>query len=107
MPHRPKPHKPPGLPVKDDRPSAHKRGYGSRWQKLRALVLAQDPLCRDCLERGLVVAATEVDHVVSKAKGGGDELANLVGLCKSCHAKKGVAHDGLLGREPKESTPPP
>ena len=36
---------------------------GSAWQKLRASVLAGEPLCRHCAARGLVVPATDVDHM--------------------------------------------
>ncbi len=72
------------------RPSAHKRGYGRRWRKLRDMVLARSPVC----ECGAL--ATEVDHKVARAKGGTDEWDNLVAMCKSCHSKKTRREDGSL-----------
>lgn len=32
-----------------ERPTAHARGYGKSWRQLRALVLSEEPLCRECL----------------------------------------------------------
>lgn len=85
----------------DDRPSAHARGYGYRWRKLRYAVLAREPLCRACDALGLTVPATDIDHVLSKAGGGSDELSNLMPLCHSCHSRKTTAEDGGLGRARK------
>ncbi len=66
------------------RPSAHARGYGAKWQKLRRYILALDPICRTCMR----VAASEVDHIIRKADGGTDDTENLQGLCKECHKVK-------------------
>ena len=46
------------------RPSAARRGYGSRWRRARAAFLALHPLCASCRAQGRVVPATVVDHVV-------------------------------------------
>lgn len=56
----------------------------SRWRKLRAAVLRDEPLCRTC-----GALATEVDHIVPVAEGG-EELQrdNLQPLCHPCHARK-------------------
>ena len=35
-----------------------------------------------------ITAGSEVDHILSKAKGGTDDLNNLQLLCKECHKKK-------------------
>jgi len=40
------------------------RGYCNQWLKLRASILASEPLCRICAVQGRVTAATQVDHVV-------------------------------------------
>ena len=56
------------------------------WQRRRAAQLAADPLCRFCLDRGIVRAATVADHV--KAHRGNRHLffnGALQSLCKQCH----------------------
>lgn len=68
--------------------SRHKRGYGWTWEKLRAMVLADEPLCRQCHAAGVVAAAVTVDHIIPKAWGGTDETENLQALCASCHRDK-------------------
>ncbi|WP_345945876.1 HNH endonuclease [Psychrobacter sp. Ps4] len=32
--------------------------------------------------------ATDVDHIINKAKGGSDEPSNLQSLCRKCHLSK-------------------
>jgi 5-methylcytosine-specific restriction enzyme A len=62
----------------------------ARWHRLRAFVLAADPLCRSCKAAGRVEPATDVDHVVPH-KGDSTrfwDVGNLTGLCKSCHSRK-------------------
>jgi 5-methylcytosine-specific restriction endonuclease McrA len=36
----------------------------ARWKRLRKLQLTQHPLCKFCLQRGIVTRANVVDHVV-------------------------------------------
>ena len=64
---------------------------GSAWQKLRASVLAGEPLCRHCAARGLVVPATDVDHM-----NGADDnrLESLQPLCHECHSRKTAMENG-------------
>lgn len=65
------------------------RGYGHAWRKRRAEVLRRDKwLCQVCKRNGRVTAAVEVDHIVNKAAGGGDDLANLQAVCSACHRDK-------------------
>ena len=64
------------------------RGYGHTWRRLREIVLADQPLCVECLAAGLVVSATDVDHIVAKRLGGTDDLDNLQALCHECHSRK-------------------
>ena len=73
-------------------PSA--RGYGHHWQKVRAAILAAEPLCRHCLAEGKLTQATDVDHIVSLRKGGTNDAAGLEPLCHSHHSKKSCAVDG-------------
>jgi 5-methylcytosine-specific restriction protein A len=75
------------------RGSAASRGYGSRWRRLRRMILNRQPICARC-----PAAATEVDHIMPRAAGGGDDDANLQGLCKSCHSAKTASEDGGFGR---------
>lgn len=63
------------------------KGYGGRWQKYREQFLQQHPLCRMCYERGFLVPATVVDHIVPHR---GDErlfwdAMNHQPLCVQCH----------------------
>ena len=59
----------------------------ARWQRVRAIVLARDPMCRgeECYE-----ASEHVDHVIplSERWDLAFELGNLQGLCHSCHNRK-------------------
>lgn len=67
----------------------HARGYGSTWNKLRKLVFKRDfKLCQVCLKHNKYTEATEVDHIISKAQGGTDDLDNLQSICKPCHQHK-------------------
>ena len=38
--------------------------YGAKWQAARVVYLAEHPCCAMCAQRGVVAAATVVDHVV-------------------------------------------
>lgn len=74
---------------------AGKRGYGSRWQRERKAFLQDHPLCIRCLERGVCVEATVVDHIVphrGEPKLFGDKNKWQV-LCKHCHDRKTMTED--------------
>lgn len=90
--HRPKP---------DARPSANARGYGRNWRRVRAQVLAEEPLCRPCRDNGRVTPAEHVDHHLALDKGGTNDRDNLVPMCHSCHSAKTVREDGGLGHAKK------
>ncbi|WP_200286544.1 HNH endonuclease [Pantoea ananatis] len=65
------------------------RGYGTKWDAIRARILKRDKgLCQQHLKEGVVKSASSVDHIVAKAHGGTDEDSNLQSLCWGCHAKK-------------------
>lgn len=100
MPNRPPVFRPtqghrPAIP--DRRANAHRRGYGRAWRQVRLQVLREEPLCRDCLARGLTVPATDVDHIVAKPLGT-DARTNLQALCHSCHSRKTMRHDAPARR---------
>lgn len=69
---------------------------GAAWRRLRASVLADEPLCRDCKARGIVTEATEVDHHDNDPKN--NDRDNLVPLCKPCHSRKTQADMGKTVR---------
>ncbi|NMG64901.1 HNH endonuclease [Azoarcus indigens] len=77
------------------RGSRHERGYGSKWDQIRARILARDcGLCQACLRQGRVTAVGDrpysayCDHIVPKAEGGTDDDTNLQTLCRPCHKAK-------------------
>jgi 5-methylcytosine-specific restriction protein A len=85
--------------VESRRESAHKRGYGTKWRAARAGFLRSNPFCVHCMAKGLVVPATEVDHIVPHK---GDQVLfwdakNRQALCKSCHSTKTATEDGGFG----------
>jgi 5-methylcytosine-specific restriction endonuclease McrA len=71
--------------------SSTARGYGADWRRVRAAVLAAEPLCRTCAAQGRVERATQVDHIEGFA-GVADparlSVGNLQPLCAACHAAK-------------------
>ena len=82
--------------------SRHKRGYDSRWDRLRLLVLKRDNyLCQECMRQGrltpLMVKPNDhaVDHIIPKAHGGTDDMDNLQSLCRvPCHQEKTAKDEG-------------
>jgi 5-methylcytosine-specific restriction protein A len=106
MPTRSPVHRPPGYrstaevkrALDRQRPSAARRGYGSRWRQARAAFLLRHPLCASCRAHGRLEAATVVDHVVPHR---GDQRlfwdeGNWAPACKSCHDAK-TAREGRWG----------
>lgn len=81
------------------RASRHERGYGTAWDKLRLRILARDLyLCQHCLTNGRPTQATQVDHIIPKAKGGTDDDGNLQALCPECHDQKTASDNGRTQR---------
>lgn len=90
MPTRPKTHRPMITRPQEDRPNAHARGYGIRWQRYRKAYLARHPLCVECQSEGRTVAATVVDHVIPHRGDMGRfwDPCNHQSLCKQHHDAK-------------------
>jgi 5-methylcytosine-specific restriction protein A len=68
-----------------------RRFYSSKaWRKMRALVLAEEPLCRDCSKAGRLELAVHVHHEVEyrQAPELGLERSNLTPLCLACHNRR-------------------
>lgn len=89
------------------RKSAARRGYGRAWQKIRASKLRRSPLCEyrsagvgwGQVEERCSARATNVDHIIPRARGGSDEAHNLQSLCASHHSTKTAREDGGFGNE--------
>jgi 5-methylcytosine-specific restriction protein A len=103
MPTSPPVHRPPGWRFPGERRAQYNRDHASerggtvytyRWQKLRRVYLAMNPLCVECQR-----PADVVDHIQPHR---GDqtlmwEWNNLQPMCKPCHDRK-TAHEGFARR---------
>lgn len=68
--------------------SSAARGYGKKWQQARVVFLRANPFCAFHRQRGELVAATVVDHIVPHR---GDytlfwRRSNWQPLCDACHS---------------------
>ncbi len=73
----------------DRRTSRHARGYGAAWDKARERVLTRDcGICQPCKRHGILHEGHEVDHIVPKDQGGGDDDSNLQTICTEVHKAK-------------------
>ena len=70
---------------------ASSTAYGAAWQKIRREVLASEPVCAVCGIR----PSRQVDHILPRVWGGGDERSNLRGICVACHKQKTNAESNL------------
>ncbi len=109
MPFKPRTHRPPGSPTKqerqrqyDERRGPDRQFYGqTRWRKLRRAFLncPENVICAECG----TAPATDVDHVRPRREH--PELAfdwdNLRGLCHSCHSR----HTLQTAKEPEAFGP--
>lgn len=59
------------------------------WRKDRLAHLMANPLCAECLKRGLTVEASVSDHIKPISQGGDAwDWANRQSLCYPCHQSK-------------------
>ena len=78
--------------------SRHERGYGTEWDRLRKLAMRRDHgMCQCPKCKGLGRVATDVHHIKPKAKGGTDDVSNLICLNGDCH-------DALHGQSKRKVT---
>lgn len=88
MPLSPKRHRP--AQATPPRPSAAARGYNHRWAIASKAFLRENPLCYYCGLKGVIVAATCVDHFVPHK--GDEELfwdgENWRASCAPCNNSK-------------------
>lgn len=61
----------------------------AEWRRLRAQVLAEQPLCPICQKLGRLEPAVEVDHKDNNSHN--NARSNLWGLCASHHSEKTAA----------------
>jgi 5-methylcytosine-specific restriction endonuclease McrA len=79
---------------------SHRELGTQRWKDQRLRVLKRDDyICQYCGD-----TATQVDHIIPRAKGGGHELENLLACCAKCNALKGSRSQASFLRV--DSTPP-
>lgn len=85
--------------------SRQSRGYGRAWELKRLRILRRDKYlcqCRHCKAEGRVSPASEVDHIVSKAKARSmgwteaqiDADSNLQSINRECHRRKTIEDEG-------------
>lgn len=71
---------------------------GRRGVEIRQSFLRANPLCVHCAGKGIVRAATQVDHIIPLHQGGTETSDNRQGLCNECHEVKTLRE---TGRTPK------
>lgn len=83
------------------RGNSRQRGYTRHYEKVRAWVLAHNPLCVLCRAEGRLVVADVTHHVVPLSEGGSNTARNLVPLCRDhhvyVHTKAGAARLREMG----------
>lgn len=78
-----------------------------RWKVLRKKKISANPICEDCMVKGIVEPATEVHHIipaetaldVDEMEGLMFDYGNLRSLCAECHVSAHV----LIGSRKKEN----
>lgn len=92
--------------------SRQSRNYGRAWEKKRATVLERDARlcqCTRCKAEKRTTIATEVDHIVSRAKAQAqgwstertESMENLQAINADCHKRKTIEEQGGT-HKPKE-----
>ena len=72
--------------ITPENPVAYGFHQTARWKRLRKLQLTEEPLCRFCLARGVVRAATVADHVEPHKNNWTKFVTGkLQSLCYECH----------------------
>ncbi|WP_313045540.1 HNH endonuclease signature motif containing protein, partial [Brevundimonas sp.] len=58
---------------------------GRRGVEQRKRRLAAEPLCRDCMAKGIITASTVPDHIIPLSQNGPDTDDNIRCLCSEHH----------------------
>lgn len=74
--------------VRDGSMRPYERLRGRKAVEQRSRRLHAEPLCRDCKDKGMIVAASVPDHIIPLARGGTDVDSNVRCLCEDCHRKR-------------------
>lgn len=61
------------------------RGYDSRYEKSRDIFLRNNPLCDDCLSRGIISPSEVYHHIDGNAHNRSPD--NAKALCRDCHER--------------------
>ena len=86
----------------DKRKPSSQRGYDARWQKIRKVKLAMNPLCecQDCKEAHRITIANVVHHIVAIDENPSLRLDidNLMSMSRACHeVEHGRLNKGVRG----------
>lgn len=89
----------------DRRPARSARGYDGTWYRLRAIILAEQPLCVRCLREGKHTPAVDVHHIVPVRQDPALRLEpdNLMPVCRACHSVLDRQWRRMLVRRRKEA----
>jgi 5-methylcytosine-specific restriction protein A len=68
----------------------------SKWRELRIYFLSKNPLCKRCLDKGILTLGIDVHHIIEITNGKtkedkqrlGFDYTNLKTLCKECHIEE-------------------
>ncbi len=71
------------------RPTASQRGYGAEWRRVSAQVTAGATACHWCGQPFTGEDPATADHIVPRARGGTNDLSNLVPAHRSCNSRRG------------------
>lgn len=74
----------------EGRPARHQYYFTNTWKRLRDQYIKANPLCCRCEQRGLVVLAELVDHIIEIEDDESlkTDYLNLQSLCWRCHNTK-------------------
>ena len=81
--------------------SDRKARLPSGWAKIRARVLARDPVCKICGVR----QSTHCDHIEAKTDDHAED--RLQGVCATCHGLKSSREGNAAARQPSGRKRPP